>query len=166
MRFNLQNTIMLLTVLATPACAESNDNASDSTRRSAAPGVVVSCGNELGVDSTAAFVVDWNDDPRPWNVEVTDTTITLSRTSMCGDECGEILRIVFANPRGPCPTFQSATVTTRDSGEREPKDKVTATATKGRLMIQDWNFPDGVISGKLESEIDVAFYVELSDYQN
>ncbi len=124
---------------------------------SATDGVKVVCGRNLHLTSEAA-TRDWGGHSA-WSAVAQGDTLVISRKGSCGDECGYQERVVLVSLKAKCPRLISATVTQRDSGSPVPRADVK-TAARGVLQIQDWKPRGGIVSGRLEAEFSLTFYVQ------
>lgn len=126
---------------------------------SSQPRIKINCGEALQLTSDSATRKDWGG-TSTWEAIAHEDTLVLSRKGKCGDECGYEEKIVFTKLATDCPTLVSATVSRTDSGSPVPTPQVK-TASSGSLKIQDWKPMNGVVSGKLDAEIELTFYAQV-----
>lgn len=125
---------------------------------SAPAGIKVVCGKNLHLTPAAATRENWGG-PSTWSAVAQGDTLVLQRRSQCGDECRYQERIVLASIGSRCPTLVSATITQADAGSPVTTPHVQ-TATRGKLQFQDWKPRGGVVSGRLDAEFSLEFYVQ------
>jgi hypothetical protein len=121
--------------------------------------IKVVCGAKLRITPESAERGDWGG-TSVWNAAAHGDTLLLSRKGRCGDECNYEERIVLASISANCPSFVSATVTRADSGSPRPEPRVQR-ATRGTLHIQEWKPAGGIVSGTLDAELKLTFYVQM-----
>jgi hypothetical protein len=122
--------------------------------------IKIHCGEALQIGSDSATRKDWGG-TSTWEAVAHEDTLILSRTGQCGDECNYEEKIVFTSLAAKCPTLVVATVAKTDRGSPATAPRVNA-ATRGTLHIQDWKPAGGIVSGKLDAEIKLTFYVQTA----
>ncbi len=127
------------------------------------PQIDVKCDVDLKLTERSGFVVDWNDIQQAWIAAVEEDRLVLTRRGMCGDECAFEDRIVLSGLSGDCPGFVSATTAITDEGGALGPATTVETALNGTLKIQDWDSKKGIFSGHLESEVNLTFFVTISE---
>jgi hypothetical protein len=111
--------------------------------------VVPYLGTELITQETA-LKVEWLGGPvRPWMARVDHDTVTIERSGWCGDECGELYRLVMIDMPPTLPRFVTCTYTATHIFPDELT--ITDSLATGRIEIQDWDL-DGIISGRVRGE--------------
>jgi hypothetical protein len=118
----------------------------------------VKCNKDLHLTQEMGTRNDWGG-RGVWSAAAQGDTLVLSRKGQCGDECRYEERIVLTSLQAKCPTLVTATVTQKDVGSPIPTPQVK-TATRGVLQVQDWNPFGGVVSGRLDAEFSLTFYVQ------
>lgn len=86
-----------------------------------------------------AAVVDETGEPRPWSASVfhmrAGTTVILSQSVLCGDECNRSVELRFENGDGALPASVEGTLSVRDL---LPESTQETTIEVARLEVQDW----------------------------
>jgi hypothetical protein len=122
-----------------------------------APGIKVKCDKDLHLTQEMSTRNDWGG-RSVWSATAQGDTLVLLRNGSCGDECRYEERIVLASLQAKCPTLVRATITQKDVGSPIPTPQVK-TATRGILQFQDWKPLGGLVSGRLDAEFSLTFYV-------
>ncbi|MBI4719773.1 MAG: hypothetical protein HY770_00765, partial [Chitinivibrionia bacterium] len=125
----------------------------DQSQNAQPPDVPVECGTNLGLTPESGLKTDWDEVLRGWSWSVDGAQLTLTRKGLCGDECNFTEEIILAGITDSCPQFVSARFAKTDVGGAKGSVVETIQADKGVLKIEKWEYPNGVISGALETEV-------------
>lgn len=121
----------------------------------------VECRADLGLGPADAETTDWAGRAVRWSAHREADRLTLARRRSCGDECNERQELVLEAISSACPRVVSARVVRSESGEPGGRSEVTVSGRSGVLRIQDWEPAGGAVSGRLEGDLDLTFYVVL-----
>jgi hypothetical protein len=162
LRANLLEAVPIIAALFTlSALSIGGGCRADQTHSGAPAAIEVQCDADLGLAEASGIMIDWDEQERRWSYSVDAEQITLTRDGLCGDECRflEVLKLV--NISGPCPQFVSAVYMHSDVGGAQGAVSDTTWAEEGILKIENWEYPGGIISGTLETEVMFTFYITL-----
>ncbi|RPJ48380.1 MAG: hypothetical protein EHM19_02085 [Candidatus Latescibacterota bacterium] len=139
---------------AAPSCDEDKDGSfgPDSSR------IAVICPVELGLTEEDAAEPDWSGALRTWSLETRGDTLVLTRTGICGDECGFLEELALRDGGKGCPEVVYARRTKHEAGSPGGVRSDTKWAEVGDLKIQDWRPGEGAASGELAAEFRFTFY--------
>lgn len=133
----------------------------DQARLDATAAIDVECQANLGLTEASGIIIDWDEQERSWSYSIDAAQITFTRNGMCGDECNFSEKLILAGIADSCPRFVSATYIKTDAGSAHGTVSDTTWAGEGVLRIEKWDYPTGVVSGTLETEVTFTFYITL-----
>lgn len=134
----------------------------DGQSRLDAPAAIdVECQADLGLTEESGIVIDWDEKERSWNCSIDAAQITFTRSGLCGDECNFIEEMILGSITDSCPRFVSAKYIKIEAGSAAGTVRDTTWATEGTLKIERWEYPTGVLSGTLETEVAFTFFITL-----
>jgi hypothetical protein len=120
--------------------------------------ITLICPTDLGLTEEDAAKPDWSGAPRLWSVALQGDTVSLTRSGICGDECGFREDLVLLDAGGECPALLSARRIRTEAGSPLGVVSDTVWAEEGELKIQDWEPGTGPVSGELSAEFSLTFY--------
>lgn len=131
----------------------------DQSQNTQPPDVPVECGVNLGLTPESGLRTGWDETLRGWSWSVDGAQLTLTREGLCGDECNFTEKLILTGITDSCPQFVSASFSKTDVGGAKGSVVETIQAGTGVLKIESWEYPEGIISGTLESEVSFTFYI-------